>query len=239
MKRLPCLLLLIFFNCGGAYAQQKINGLVLKTGDNARIAQALVTNLKSHIIIMTDELGMFNIKAVPGDTLLITKKGYYTVKQAVLNSTDAIVYMQPDEGIQLDEVTIKEQSKKRELTDVMQDYRAQGSFFNGKPPALIFLTSPITGLYELFGKTPRRAAHFARFARAELEQDEINRRYNREFVKRVTGIATDDEAQKFMDIYSPSFEDLKSWNDYDLVKNVKRWYQYYKKNDTPVQPLKP
>ena len=33
-----------------------------------------------------------------------------------------------------------------------------------------------------------------------------------------------------MEYYTPSYEDLKGWNDYDLMKQVKKSYDYYVEN---------
>lgn len=216
------------------HAQQQpgIKGVLYKNNSAARIALAVITNPRTNTIMLSDELGMFTIPASPGDTLLITKKGYTAYRHAVSNKNDIIIYLQPEMVIELDEVKVKGITKREEFMDIMSSYRSQGSLFLGKPPALLFLNSPITGLYELFGKTPKRARHFATFAKADLEQDIVNRRYNKDLVKRVTSL-NDEQAQKFMDYYTPSFEDMQGWNDYELVKRVKRYFEYYKKNPTP------
>ncbi|RVU01772.1 hypothetical protein EOD41_07375 [Mucilaginibacter limnophilus] len=230
------LLFLLFLIPGETFAQQ-VRGMVFKQNSSLRLSQTQVANLKTNTKVLTDNLGIFTINATPGDTLLFTKTGYTAVKQVVVNQLDIAVYMPEAKVIQLDEVSVKAQSKQQELSDVMKDYRGKGTFFDGKPPALLFLNSPLTGLYELFGRTPKNAAHFKRFAQKELEQNEINKRYNKEFVKRITGITTDAEAQRFIDTYSPNYEDLKTWNDYDLVKRTKRWYEHYKKGQPPVKGL--
>lgn len=185
--------------------------------------------------MMSDELGGFSIKATLGDTLLITKDDYTSQKRFVINADDLAVYLQP--VIQLNQVTIKDQTKKQELNEVMRQYRSQGTFYNGKPPALSFINSPLTGLYELFGKTPNNARRFAAFTKNELEYSEVRRRYTKELVKSVTK-QSDDDAQKFMEIYTPSFEDLKEWNDYQLIMYIKKSFDYYQKNkDKPEGKL--
>ncbi|RYG18003.1 MAG: hypothetical protein EOO07_09915 [Chitinophagaceae bacterium] len=212
-----------------AQKQADISGALYKENSSTRLAQALITNLRTKTVMMSDELGIFTIKASPGDTLLFDKKGYEPYKKLVVNLNDLLVYLKPENFVQLDEVKIKGLTKRQELTDIMKSYRSQGVFFDGKPPALLFLTSPLTGLYELFGKTPGNARRFAAYTKTELEQNEVSRRYNREFVKRATGLH-DDEVQQFMDFYKPSYEDLKGWNDYELLKRIKRQFEYYKNN---------
>jgi hypothetical protein len=161
--------------------------------------------------------------------LLFTKKGYTPQKQQASNY-GMIVYMQPE--MQLGEVRVVGQTKKQELSDIMGDYRKKGTFYNGDPPALAVLTSPLTGLYELFGKTPRRAKHFAAFTKGELEATEVDRRYNKFFIMRVTGLTEADSTtvRRFIEYYKPSYEDLKTWGDYDLIQKTKIQYEYFKKN---------
>jgi hypothetical protein len=223
--------------CSFTYAQQArlpdgqvltIQGVVFKKSSSERIAQAVITDLKSQVAMMSDELGGFNIKAFAGDTLLITKNAYTPQKIVVVNANDLAIYMQP--VVELKGVTIKGQSEKQELSDVMGQYRSQGTFYYGKsPPAWVFINSPLTGLYELFGKTPGQARRFAAFSQKELETNEVNRRYTKELVKNVTKLP-DDEIEKFMNTFTPSFEDLKEWNDYQLITYIKKSLAYYQKH---------
>ena len=34
-----------------------------------------------------------------------------------------------------------------------------------------------------------------------------------------------------MEYYTPSYEDIKKWNDYELVKHIKDSYDYYDKSE--------
>ncbi|TSD63960.1 hypothetical protein FFF34_015455 [Inquilinus sp. KBS0705] len=215
------------------YAQQTIKGTVYRKISSERLSQVLVTNLHTKAIMMSDELGGFTIKATIGDTLVFDKNEY-TPQRQIVTGYDMVVYMQPE--IQLGGVTIKGQTKKQELNEIMSDYRKQGTFYNGKPPALSFLTSPLTGIYELFGKTPGRAKKFAQYTKMELEATEVDRRYNKSFVKRVTGL-NDSTVVKFMQYYRPTYDDLKLWNDYDLINHIKSQLEYYRKNGEQADKL--
>ncbi len=62
---------------------------------------------------MSDELGWFSVNAAIGDTLLFSKLNYTDQKVAITAKADIPVYMQP--VIQLEQVTIKGQTKKQEL----------------------------------------------------------------------------------------------------------------------------
>ena len=212
-----------------AFGQQvfAIHGVVSKNLSGERVSQVLISNLRSKDVMMSDELGWFTIRASVGDSLLFTKLDYTSQKIVVTNGSDLPVYMQP--VIQLATVTVEGKSTKQEINDAMADYRKQGTFYDGKPPVLSFLSSPLTGLYELFGTTPNQAKRFKAFSKGELEYAEIKRRYNLPLVKRVTN-APDSTAAKFMEYYTPSYEDLKGWNDYELIKQIKKSYNYYIEN---------
>jgi hypothetical protein len=232
--RLKCLYLfaaaLLLLHIASAQQVLTIHGVTSKKQSTDRVAQVLIHNLRSGEVMMSDELGWFTVKAQAGDTLLFTKDEYTDQKIAIINGSDLPVYMQP--VIHLNTVRVQGQTTKQELNDVMADYRKAGTFFDGKPPAAIFIPfggSPLTGLYELFGKTPRDAKHFAAFSKEEQEYATITRRYNLAFVKRVTA-APDTEAKKFMTYYMPSYEDIKEWNDYDLSREVRKQYAYYEAN---------
>ncbi|HTD99358.1 MAG TPA: hypothetical protein VK668_08715 [Mucilaginibacter sp.] len=233
-NKLLLLIICLFCLPGLASAQQlTVKGVIFKKNASARIAQAIITDLNSKVVMMSDELGAFSIKAAIGDTLLITKYDYTPEKRVIVNVEDLYIYMQPI--IVLNQVVIKDQTKKQELGDIMHQYRSKGTFYDGKPPALSFLNSPLTGIYELFGKTPNNARRFAEFSKRELETDVVKRRYTKALVKNVTKLP-DDEVDKFMLIFTPSYEDVKVWNDYELITYIKKNFDYYEKHKNDPQP---
>lgn len=223
------LMLLCFCFVHKAYSQQTfvVRGVISRSVSVERIAQVLITNLRSRDIMMSDELGWFSIQAAIGDTLLFSKINYTDQKVIIIAPGDIPVYMQP--VIQLDQVTIKGQTTRQELNEAMNNYRRKGVYFDGKPPVLSYLVSPLNGLYELFGKDPNRMRRFANYSKGELEYAELRKRYNVGVVMRVTG-TTDTVAKKFMEYYTPSYEDLKGWNDYELIKQIKSAYEFYDKS---------
>ena len=229
-KRLLSAALILYCLQGFAFAQQvlDIKGIVFKKSSSERISQALVTDLKSQTLMMSDELGGFSIKASVGDTLLITRSNYTPQKIVISGNSDLIVYMQP--VIELNQVTIREKSQKQELNDVMKEYKSEGIYNDGKSlPFWQFVNSPLTGLYNLFGKTPAQARHFAEFAKGEQEANVVDKKYTKELVKSITNLQ-DDELDKFMVTYRPSYEDMKEWNDYQLIQYIKKEFAYYEKN---------
>jgi hypothetical protein len=213
-----------------------IKGIIFKKSTNDRISQALINNVNNKVIMMSDELGMFSISALVGDTLVITKSNYTPLRITILSKDDLMLYMQP--VIELNQVTIKGETKKQELNDVMKQYKSQGIFNDGKSlPFWQFVNSPITGVYNLFGKSPGQARRFAAYSKTELENTEIDKRYTKELVKSVTKLP-DVEVVKFMQLYTPSYQDIQEWNDYKLITYIKKNLTYYQKTkNIPQQKL--
>jgi hypothetical protein len=219
-------LLVCFCFILNASAQEfTLKGVISKKNTPERVGQVMIKDLQTNNLITSDDLGWFSIKVSVGDTLLFSKENFTPQKIEVLNNSDMPVYLQPQ--VVLKEVKITGQTKRQEVNEIMSDYRKQGTFYNGKPPVTSFITNPITGIYELFGKTPNRAKRFAQFSKGELEQAEVNRRYTVAFVRQITKLQSDTLAQRFMNYYTPTFDDLKGWNDYDLIQHTQKSFEYY------------
>jgi hypothetical protein len=206
-----------------------LKGVVFKAGNiQQRLSKVLVANLNSTGIVTTDDLGVFNIQASIGDTLLFRQRDYADQKVPVTGESTAMVFLQTN--ITLNQVDIKGLSKRQELQGVMKEYNSQGIYSNGKPSVASAILSPLNGLYDLFGGGPKQARRFARFSAADLEQTEVDRRFTKSFIQRITGITDTIKLQAFKQAYRPSYEDVKSWNDYDLINYTKRSYEDFKKN---------
>jgi hypothetical protein len=203
-----------------------IKGVTSKKLSGERVSQVTVTNLKSKDVMLSDDVGWFSIKAAVGDTLLFTKTDYTEQKIAITNGSDLPVYLQP--VIKLQTVTIQGETKKQEIQDVMKDYNRKGVFYNGNPPLASLILNPLNDLHLLFGKDAADLRRFKADSKEDLEYAEIKRRYNLALVMRVTN-ATDSIAKKFMQYYTPSYQDIKEWNDYELIKHVRASYDFYDK----------
>jgi hypothetical protein len=236
-RKIICSAFILFCLHAFAYAQQALNirGIIFKTNSQDRVAQVLITNMKSQVPMISDELGGFSIKASIGDTLLFSKIDYMPQKVAVANNNDQIIYMQP--VVKLNGVTIKDKTNSLELNEVINHYRNKGLYFDGRPPIWIFNPisgSPLTGFHELLGKDAANDRRFIRFSKSESEAVEVDKRYNRELVKHITKLP-DEEIEKFTEAFRPSYSDIKRWNDYQLIQYIQDSFNYYNKNKPGIK----
>jgi len=215
-----------------------IRGVIYSKGATARVATATITNTRSKAVAFSNDIGLFNIAAAVGDTLEFTSMGFTKTNQIVFGPADMAIFMIPI--TQLNEVTIKGQTKKQQLDEVVNIYRSKGLYFDGRPPLHVFSPisgSPITGFYELFGRDARNIRRFIKYSKAEQAAAQDLAKYNKVIVKKITGLP-DDEVQKFIDTYHPSHEELLKWGDYEVIAYIKRSLESYRKNGAqPLQKL--
>jgi hypothetical protein len=234
MKLLKWLLpvFLVIGMCTSTVVAQSLSPVVGITYNNRtsdRVAQVTITNLQHRAVVFSNDLGTFSIKAAPADTLLFTKPGFTSQRLIVEGQKQLLVYLVP--ALQLDAVTVKAKSRQQEQKEVMDSYRRQGTFYNDKPSALAVLSSPITGIYEMFGKTPGRARHFANQMKLENQQTQVNKRYTVDLVRRITKLP-DDEVPHFMLAFSPPYPEVLKWNDYEVIQFINRSLVGYNKGKT-------
>ncbi|MFD2872375.1 hypothetical protein ACFS5N_07855 [Mucilaginibacter ximonensis] len=212
-------------------------GVVFKKNSPVTIALVSVKNLsRKNLEVVTDDVGAFRIQAAIGDTLLFRKDDYTPQIIVIQNYSPLSVYLQA--VIHLNQVTVKETSQQKAMQDVMDNYKKKGQYYTLDPSVMSVLKSPLTGLYELFGKSPEQARKFRQYTKEENERIEVARRYNRTLVKKITNMP-DEDLEDFMFNFTPNIEDIRVWNDYDIVSYIKRSYAYFKdnRNDYKIQKL--
>ncbi len=225
-----CILAFILSGVASSFAQQefKLKGVLFENGTKIRIALAEITNNHNHYAVGSSDLGLFEIRAQVGDTLLITKRGFNDVTGVVSSSKDLVLKL--NRGNMLNEVLIKGQAKEKDLRDIEQDFKNKGSFYAGKPPIGLlspFGGSPLTFLYELFGKTPRDARRFRKYHQTENEQTHVDQFFNKSIIAKNTGLEGK-ALEDFMIAYRPDYEKAKNWNTYDGLKWIAESYKKYK-----------
>lgn len=210
--------------------QNTVQGLVIEKSGVSRIANVSVINRRNGARVLSNELGLFKISASAGDTLVLSKSGYSDIVKPLLSMTDLVLQMQ--RVIELDEVKVTGQSKREELDEYRDQFRKKGSYYGGKPPLLAYVFQPVTALYELLGKTPNQARRFNLFYLKELEQTEIDRRFNSSAVSSITGLM-DADLKNFLVSYRPDYESLSRMDEYAFINYIKRSLETFNKSGRP------
>jgi len=238
LYRVFTFLLLVFaFFINDAKAQKLfiVTGVTFEKATQSRVSQAVINNVNRRTISKSDDLGVFRIQAAAGDTLLFNKNQYTTQTIVVLNDDLLSVYLQP--VVTLEEVNISDKSTRQELNATLETYRKNTPFGTLHPGVAATILSPISGLSNLFGKTANRARRFEGFSKREMEQVEIEKRYNRGVIKKIVDIPEED-ITAFMMAFTPSYDQIRIWADYDIIKYVQQSYAYFVKNKENLKPQK-
>jgi len=204
-------------------------GLILKSGGAARLADVQVLNKRSHITVRSNTEGVFSIVALPADTLQFSSANYLTGELVVTDFADKLIYLQP--VIELAEVVIRENSLIKELRETQMGYRKKSVFYTGTPHYYYLFLKPMTFIYENFKSEVKQARRFNRFAKRELTAYEITRRFNDSLIKSVVPVKAN-EIDDFRVDYAPTLQQLNAMSDYDLIIYIRNSYEDYKKKST-------
>lgn len=231
------LLSAIFITNAQAQGQKlfTVTGVTFQKASQTRVSQVIINNTNRRTISRSDDMGIFRIQAAVGDTLVVNKNQYTTQTIVILNDNLLSVYLQPI--VTLEEVKISELSTRQELGNTMGNYMKKTPFSTLRPGVASYIFSPISGISNLFGKTANRARRFEAFSRRELEQVEIEKRYNKSVIMKIVNIPEED-ITAFMMAFTPSYDQIKVWADYDIIKYVQNSYDYFVKNKENLKPQK-
>jgi hypothetical protein len=227
LKQLFFSFLLILISISAA-AQRNffLKGLIFRTATSQRIAKVSIENITLKKLVYSDDWGNFSIEAHIGDTLVFKKEGFSELEKVIAVKQNLIIYLNAAQV--LAEVVVKEQSKKLEQQEILNGYRSKGVFYNGNPPLLVYIFSPLTALNELIGKDANNAKRFGNYVSRENAESNVDTHFNPTIIKTAIKIK-DNELAEFMYLHRPKPEQVIYWNYYDDLAYVKKAYQVYLK----------
>lgn len=222
MKNFKFIIILILLTTIGLLAKAQdfiVKGVVIEKGSNIRIALSEITNLRTGIGVGSNDIGMFQLKAKVGDTLLVIKRNLIDQRVVVKSQEDIIVYLVRG-STTLDDVTVYGNTKQQDLAEIKREYRNKGVYNGGKTTLLSAIFSPLNALYNLFGSDPKNARRFGRYADNEIKQSQIDVYFNQSIIKNNTELRGD-TLEKYMLNCRPEFDKAQYWNSYDYIKYIK------------------
>lgn len=219
------------------FGQVTVRGVVLNSSNESRVGDAEIRNIKTDDRFLTNTLGLFNVVGELGDTIRILKEGYNEQNMVITSTEDLIVRLKPI-STQLRTVNVYGTTKEQQMQDVLEQYRKQGSYYNGKPPVLAYIFNPISALSEKFGKAGRRSRRFQDYMSFEQDQLAVDRKFNRSLITSLTNLEGKD-LDNFVIIYRPSYDRASNWNQYDATNYIMKAFEQFEKNGRPEAPKLP
>lgn len=232
-------LLLLFIISLSSYLRpvygQKRNeyrGIILSADTTLLLRGINLLNLNSKKHTVSDEYGNFVLDYKLGDTIEFRHDHWETKLVFGDKLTDSIFLKK--RSIVLDEIVITRNRHNNEINDLKEIEKEKnkkgGIYYGGKPPIALlnpFGGKPITFFYELFSKNGKRARAMEKNIQLAIKESKIDSVFNRNAVKMSTSIK-DEDITPFMEEYRPTFEQVQSWNTYDLYLYIQKSYESFK-----------
>lgn len=214
-----------------------IQGVVLESGTNLRVAHVTVKNQRNQVAVSTDNFGVFRISVSVGDTLEFSKLGYLSEKTLIHTLSDILIDLKSSSTV-LETVTVERMSQEQELQDVMEGYKRHGVYSEGKPPLLAYVFQPITALYERFSRSGKNARRFRSYMSNEIAAQHVNRVFSPQKITDLTGLVGED-LKNFSVLYRPDYEQTVNWTDYDVIHYIMTSFKQFEKDGRPEAPKLP
>ncbi len=223
---LGCLLLIISQQVN---AQHLLVGRTLSTNQGEVVQLASIINTQTGIRKISNRSGYFSISVRETDTLVISAIGYDSVKIAAAmldfsKPTDSILVWMKSKVARLKEVKIVASNPKRDsLARAAAEFLKTDPLMNNYDRILNRnkggLMSPLTAIYQQFSKEGQDMAHFEEFLAYMEKQKLVDRRYNRDVVKRVTKLH-ELQLDEFMLFCKLNKDFVLEASEYDLIKAI-------------------
>lgn len=243
MSGIPKLLFLLFISClhlrvsAQHQPENRLNGHTVSAVDKEIVQLASVINLSSNKRAISNRQGYFKMPFLPGDTLFISAIGYESItiicsSEYLLRLNDTIEIRMKPVDFRLREVVIVSSNPRRDSIA-----RAAAEFLKNDPLMNNYdrvlnrergsLMSPLTAMYQQFSKEGKDAVKFEEFMAYMEKQKQADRRYNREFVKKVTNLE-EKYLDEFMLFCKLNRDFIIAAPEYDLVQATQKCAKEFK-----------
>jgi hypothetical protein len=199
-----------------------LKGAILEASIKSRVEQARLVNKRNKYAVLTDLMGIFQIKANVGDTLVVSKLYYRDLTVIVSSQNDLILTLSKD-ATTLNEVVI---NGNRLIDDLRRDFK-NAPPPTGKNSALSYVFSPLGSLYNLMSTDGENTRRFSRYYANEVKESQVDIFFNTSLVKAQTGLQGKD-LEDFMVKYRPDYQKTVNWTRYDALKWIADCYKLEK-----------
>jgi hypothetical protein len=199
-----------------------LKGAILEASIKSRVEQARLVNKRNKYAVLTDLMGIFQIKANVGDTLVVSKLYYRDLTVIVSSQNDLILTLSKD-ATTLNEVVI---NGNRLIDDLRRDFK-NAPPPTGKNSALSYVFSPLGSLYNLISTDGKNTRRFSRYYANEVKESQVDIFFNTSLVKAQTGLEGKD-LEDFMVKYRPDYLKTLNWTRYDALKWIADCYKLEK-----------
>jgi hypothetical protein len=230
---------------------QLFMGRVVSNNDKSPVSYALVVNSASKNSTFSDTLGYFSLPVREGDTLVISRIGYYPeeirISRELLRLRTIHLIGMNQRSYDLNAVAIKSLGTYEQFRyNVIHAQPEEALKINPQvtralsnkvvvlePQARIPLGSPVTALYNLLSKEGKSLRKLEKEEARQREADSYKEKYSPEVVSRLTGLR-ELELEKFMKYCPLQVSYIQNANEYEIAAKILECYGRYKSEQDSV-----
>ncbi len=212
-------------------AQKKaITGIVISDENAKPIALANILQMNAQKRYLTNRKGIFNLPEAPTDSFRFTCVGYepLTIKgiDMINLNADTILILLRTINYRLKDVTITYSNRKRDsIARMVADMVKYDALLNNNRritnrPRGQGLEGVLLEIYYEYSKEGKDMFHFDDFVKTYRSQQTSDKRYNKEFIKRTTGLP-DDYLDAFILFCRLDRNFILQASDYDFICAIK------------------
>ncbi len=228
----------------------RLSGYVLSKDSLNPVPYATIIDKRSNSGNVSDEKGLFAIDVLPGDTVAFTAIGFestqFVLPTVFKEQQKSLKVMMEPKVYTLDEVQIgpynMQQFKKdflalqlpeetkpdMDLPAVQKAGPAKGMEY--LPSGGVAVSGPISKLYDKFSREAKEKRTVAELRAGDARKKAYDARYNKEFVKRITGLP-DVQVEEFMQYCKLSEGLVLNSNEYEMILAIQDCLKTFKPNN--------
>jgi len=230
--RLRIFIFLFVFIAAMPAIGQTIRGEVVDANDGKPVANVSLYNVYNGANFTTTDDGKFLVTAGKGELVEFRKLGYKITRVRIPAGTipEYFKIIMQKGPIELPEVNI---------AGIAKDYKTDSIRFRNiykhelefpTMSTLDVIQHPFTAL----SKRNRQIWHFQKEYAYYQEQKYVDYTFNEKLVSSLTGLQGD-SATRYMQFYRPTYEQLRSMNEYTFYNYIKQTVQRYRIANSPVR----
>ncbi len=225
-----------------------ITGILMSAEDSTPIPDASVIDISANYGVITDKDGRFIIQVKKTDTILFSVVGFKNLKLKFSDQKDKDHFYKIYLNVKIYDISGVKIYPYKTYEEFKQAFiklkiPEKDSILNLNLPKYygnnggsggfgVTINGPITAVYNVihgaFSKEGRSEHIFDKFTERENHEKFIERKYNKDIVKNVTKLNTDEEIKQFMDFCNISDNFVQTSSNYDIIKAIYECYNEYK-----------
>lgn len=223
----------------GRLSAQLAEGRVVDAGSGKGLYPVTIVNLRTQESTYTDEVGDFELPAVPGDKLAFAYIGYRTIQKTVPSARGAVAWridMAPL-NYELSEVQVRPKYTQYQIDSIKRHSTYQRPLARVKGGSIM---SPVSLLAEKLSRRSKQIQRFQEDFQYFEKERFIDTRYTPELVESLTSL-TGDTLAHFMNAYPMPYDYARAASDLELKMwirtNFKEWlFRQQKQQGKAVVP---